>query len=118
MKTYTFKELSGLSRENYRKNGYVAYIIFFFSILIVCSVIAINLVLPLFFYILVPLIIVPAFFAGQAAIILLRDAPQLTLGGFFKCFFGYYGEHFRSTFRVLKSFLFSLIFYGAILFTY
>ena len=117
MKMYTNKELWGLSRGYSQKNGFVAYIIFLFAIVLACGIIALNLVLPFLFYILVPFAIIPAFFAAQAAIILLRDEPQLTLGGFFKCFFAYYGEHFRSTFRVLKSLLFSLIFYGSILIT-
>ena len=117
MNMYTTKELRGLCRDNYHKNGYTAYLIFFFSMVVVAGVIAINLWLPYFFYLLVPMLIIPIFFACQASIILLRDAEQLTLGGFFKCFFGYFGEHFRSTFRVIRSFLFSLIFFGGIFFT-
>ena len=117
MKKYTSKELWGISRENYHKNGYISYVIFFFSMLLVGGFIAINLVLPYFFYLLVPFIIIPIFFACQASSILLRDAEQLTLGGFFKCFFGYFGEHFRSTFKVIRSLLISLAFYGGILIT-
>ena len=117
MTAYTYKGLRGLRKENYQKNGFIGYLVFFFGLLIVCGVIALNLIFPLLFYILVPFVVLPVFFACQAVIYLLRDASSLTLGGFFKCFFGYFGEHFRSTFGALKSFLFSLIFYGAMTIT-
>lgn len=114
MKVYSAKEIWGLSRDNWRKNGFIAYLIFFFAILLVCGVSALNLLVPFFFYMVVPFVVLPIFFATQASIYLLRDAEQLTLGGFFRCFFGYFSEHFRSTFRAIKSFLFSLIFYGSV----
>ena len=117
MTLFTSKDLYRLSREKYRKNGLVSYIIMFFVAALACAFVAINLWVPYLFYFTVPFIILPIFFAGQAAIVIIRDGDTLTLGGFFKMFFVYFSEHFRSTFRTIKSLLFSLIFYGGVLIT-
>lgn len=112
-----FKDLYRNSRQNHSKNGVIAYIIFFFSTLLMCGFIALSLLLPSLMIVVVPFIVFPLLFASQASIRLMRNTETLTLKGFFGCFFGYFSEHFSSTFRVLRSSLFSLIFFGCLLLT-
>lgn len=115
MKTYTSKELRSMSRDCYHNNGYIAYILFFFSLVVVAGIIAINLFLPALVYVLIPLIVIPLFFASEISIILLRRDGTITFGGFFRGFIGYFSDHFRSTYGVIKSGLFALAFFGGTL---
>ncbi len=105
------------SLQIHRKNGFIAYILFIFSTLLACGFIALMLLLPALFVLVFPLFIIPLYFACQCGTRLLRESDALTLGGFFRCYFGYFSEHFSSTFRTVRSILFSLIFYGATLLT-
>ena len=116
-KDIKIRDLWQISKQNHRKNGLISYVIFFFSTIFSCGFIALNIIFPTIFLITVPFVVIPLFFACQISIVLMRDAEQLTLGGYFRCFFGYFGEHFRSTFRVIRSMLFSLIFFGGLLLT-
>ena len=111
------RDLRENSRQIWRKNGIIAYFICIFTTLIACGFLALNLLLSSLFVVLVPLIIMPLYFACQASIRLMRNTETLTIGGFFRCYFGYFSEHFASTFRVIRSSLFSLIFYGGVLLT-
>lgn len=105
------------SCQNQHQNGWIAYILFFFSTLLACGFLASYLLLESLVFIVVPLVAIPLFFACQAATRLMRQSANLTLRGFFGCYLGYFSEHFNSTFRVIRSMLFALIFYGATLLT-
>ena len=111
------KDLRKNSAQNSHKNGIIAYILFLFSALLSCGFIALNLLVSWFFIFTVPMFVLPLMFACQAASRLMRDTSTLTLGGFFRCFFGYFADHFRASFRTIRSALFSLIFYGGVLLT-
>lgn len=115
MKTYTVKELRDFSREHHRSYGYASYILFFFSLLIASGILAINLFLPVLTYFLIPFMVIPAFFAAEVSIILLRRDGGITVGGYFRAFFGYFSDHFRSTYGFIKSALFALAFFGGTL---
>ena len=114
---FNFKQISEISRENHRKNGLISYVIFFFSALLTGGLVLLNLLFSYLFVIIVPLLVIPIIFACQTAIMLLREQPTLTFKGFLKCYAIYFSELFSSTYRILRSVLFALIFYGGVLLT-
>ena len=105
------------SMQIHRKNGVIAYLITILTVALACGFMALNLLFSSFFIFTVPLIIIPLFFACQAAVRLMRNTSTLTLKGYLSCFAGYFSEHFNSTYRVIRSMLFSLIFFGGCLLT-
>ena len=111
------RDLRKISAQNLHKNGIISYVLFLFAVLLACGFIALNLLVSSFFILTIPFVVLPLMFAAQAATRLMRDTSTLTLKGFFRCFFGYFSEHFRSSFRTIRSALFSLIFYGGVLLT-
>ena len=114
---FNFKQISEISRENHRKNGLISYVLFFFASLLSSGLILLNLLFSYLFIIIVPLLVIPIIFACQTAIMLLREQPTLTFKGFVKCYVLYFSELFSSNYRILRSLLFALIFYGGLLLT-
>ncbi|MBO4666766.1 MAG: hypothetical protein J5666_01365, partial [Bacilli bacterium] len=116
-KIYKVKELWAISRQNHRKNGFIPYIVFFFASLLMAGFLALGLISPFILIPVIPLFVIPLFFAAEVSAISLRDMTYFTFKNFFKAFGIYFTNQFSSTYRVLKSFLFSLIFYGGTLLT-
>ena len=116
-KVYKMKELWAISCSNHRKNGLIPYIIFLFTSLLMAGFLALGLISPLILILVVPLFVIPLFFAAEVSVISLRDMTYFTFRNFFKAFGFYFTNQFNSTYRVLKSMLFSLIFYGGTLLT-
>lgn len=104
-----YRDLRAYSAQNYRKNGFISHILFFFIMLLGCAFLLLGLLLADLLIIVVPFIFMPCFFAVQIAIILLRDQEYITFTGFLRCFGNYYSEKFNSTFRVIKAVLWSLL---------
>ena len=118
MKTkFNYKELSKNSQKYHANSGYMAYILFFFGSLFSAGLLLINLLFPFLFIIIVPLFVIPIIFACQVALDVLKTERFLTFRDFLKCFTIYFSEHFRSTFRVLRSFAISLVAFGSVLLT-
>ena len=105
------RDLMAISMENYRKNGFISHVIFLLLSLFAAAFLLLCLFYVDLFLIIVPLIAIPIFFACQVIVILLRDESYLSLGGFFNCFKNYFTPKFASTFRVIRSALFSLAVY-------
>ena len=101
------------SYENYRKNGVISHVIFFFLILLAAAFTLIGIFFVDILFIVVPLIVFPLIFASEVIVILLRDQSQLTFGGFMRTFSIYFTSRFRSNFKVIINFLWSLIAYVA-----
>ncbi len=114
---YSISELRKISRENRRKNGFISYLFFFLALLLVGGFLAMGLFGTIFFILFVPMVILPLFFAAQAATIISRNNEVITFSLFFKSIFTYFLEHFKATFRTWRSAAYSLIFYGAVLLT-
>ena len=118
MKTkFNYKELSQISSNYHAGNGYLAYVLLFFASLLAGGILLLNLLLPFLFLILVPFVALPLLFACQVALDVIKTERFLTFRQFLKCFAVYFSEHFRSTYRVLRSILYSLIVYGGVLLT-
>ena len=112
------RDLMAISMDNYRKNGFISHIICFFLAVFAAAFLLLCLFWVDLFLVIVPLIVIPVFFAAQVAVIALRDEDYLTLGGFFNCFKGFFTPKFASTFRVIKSALWSLAIYLIFYFVY
>lgn len=110
----TYKEIVRNSYQIYRKNGLIAYILFFFLALLASSFILLTVFLPILLWLVIPFIVIPILFSAQLAITLLREQNFFTFRGFLNCFVSYFKEKFRSTFAVIKNglvtFGFSLLF--------
>lgn len=114
--SFKFQELRSISKKNHIKNGLISYAIYFFTALIGAGIVLLNLLVPFLIVILGPLVMLPLFFACQVAINMMREEKILTFKDFLTCFGIYFTEHFRSTYRVIKSGLISLaIFIGVLL---
>lgn len=118
MKTkFDYKELSQISRKYHAKNGYIGYIVFFFASLFAAGILLLNLLLPFLFVIIVPFVVIPFIFAAQVALDVINIDGYLSFKGFIRCFTVYFSEHFRSTYRVLRSAVVFLAVYIAFLLT-
>ena len=107
----TVRELYRISGENYRKNGFISHVIHFLLILLCSAFLLLGLFWNSLNLIVVPFIVIPTFFATELITILLRDQSYLTFKGFMRCFGSYFSTKFASTFRVIKSTLWSLLVY-------
>ena len=107
----TNKEIKDICRENYRKNGSIAYLIFFFLALLAGSIMAAGSLFVDLLILIVPFIALPILFSAYTSILLLREQKLLTFTGFLNCFTSYFKEKFRSTFQVIRSALFTLLVY-------
>ena len=105
------RELMAISMDNYRKNGIIAHVIFFFLSLLAAAFLLLCLFYVDLFLLIVPLIAIPIFFAAQVIVVLLREENYLTFGGFFNCFKNYFTSKFASTFRVIRSAMWSFLIY-------
>ena len=105
------RQLMAISMDNYRKNGLISHAIFFFLSLLAAAFLLLCLFYVDLFLIIVPLIAIPLFFASQVIVVLFREESYLTFGGFFNCFKNYFTPKFASTFRVIKSAIWSFVVY-------
>ena len=92
--------------------SFFSYIVFFFSSILAAGLILLNLFLPGLFLIIVPFLVIPLLFAAQFASSAIGEGHFMSLKGFFACFGLYFTEHFRSTYKVIKT---SLISFGIFL---
>lgn len=104
-------DLVRISRNNYRKNGFIAHVLFFFLALLSSAFLLIGVLWIDAFLIIVPFFVAPTLFSAMIATMLLREQSYMTLKGFFNCFINYYSNKFNSTFRVIRSALFSFVVY-------
>ena len=105
------KDLMAISSSNYRKNGLISHLVFFLLAVLAAAFLLLCLFWVDLFLIIVPLIVIPIFFAAQVVVIALRDEDYLTFGGFFNCFKTYFSPKFASTFRIIKSAIYSFVVY-------
>ena len=108
-----YRDLLKISMDNYRKNGFVSHVIFFFLSLFAAAFLLLCLFYVDLFLLIIPLIVIPIFFACQVVVILLREEDYLTFRGFLNCFRNYFTSKFASTFRVIRSALWSFLVYIA-----
>ena len=107
-------ELRKNAKENYGKNGYFAHIIYFFLTLFACVFLLLGIFYLELLFIIIPLVVIPCLFAANIVVILMREQPYLSFGGFIRCFTLYFSNKFRSTYKVILSFLWSLLLYVAL----
>ena len=105
-----YSELVSISLNNYRKNGFISHVLFFFVMLLACAFLLLSLLLMDLTFFLIPFLFIPCFFAVQIAVILLREQEMINFRGFLRCYANYYSEKFLSTFRVIKAILWSILF--------
>ena len=105
-----YSDLISISMNNYRKNGFISHVLFFFIMLLACAFLLLGLLLADLIIFLIPFLFIPCFFAVQIAVILLREQEMISFRGFLRCYANYYSEKFMSTFRVIKAILWSLLF--------
>ena len=105
-----YSDLISISVNNYRKNGFISHVLFFFIMLLACAFLLLGLLLSDLIIFLIPFLFIPCFFAVQIAVILLREQEMISFRGFLRCYANYYSEKFMSTFRVIKAILWSLLF--------
>ena len=105
------RELIRISMDNYRKNGLISHVLFFFLGLLACSFLLIGLLWIDVSLIVIPFIAIPIIFSAMIATNLLREQNYMTLGGFFRCFGTYFSSKFNSTFRVIRSGIISFAIY-------
>ena len=108
------KEIYQNSKKNHAKNGLISYILFFFAAILAAGLVLINLVVPALFLLVGPLLIIPIIFSAQIATNIMRNENVVTFKDFLTCFGIYFTEHFRSSFRVIKSALFGLAVFGVL----
>ncbi len=107
----SISDLTKISKENYRKNGYFAHIIYFFLTLFACVFILLGVFYLELLFIIIPLVVIPCIFAANIVVMLMREQPYLSFGGFVRCFTLYFSNKFRSSYKVIFSFLWSLLVY-------
>ena len=108
------QEIRQNSKKNHAKNGLISYILFFFAALLSAGLVLINLLVPALFLLVGPLLIIPILFSAQVATNIMREENVMTFKDFLTCFGIYFTEHFRSSFRVIRSALVGLIAFVAI----
>ena len=113
----TNAEIRNLSRENVKKNGFIAIIVFFFMALISGSMVLLNLLFHGLYIIVIPLMVLPTCFAFQFALVALRESDTLSFSLVFTGFKRYFNQRFLGTYMVFKSLLWMLIIYVASLVT-
>ena len=74
----TYKEIRDLSRNNVKKNGLFAFIIFIFAALVTSAFVFLNLLIDGLVIAIIPLIILPTMFSFQRAIMVLREESTLS----------------------------------------
>ena len=102
------KQIRGKSKENHAKTGLISYVLCFFVAILSGGLILLNLLVPGLFIIVGLFLVVPLIFALQVSINIMKSEAVMTFKGFISLIGIYFTEHFRSTFRVLKSGLFSI----------
>lgn len=96
------------SKENHAKTGLISYVLCFFVGILSAGLILLNLLVPGLFIVVGLLLVIPLIFALQVSINILKSEAVMTFKGFISLFGIYFTEHFRSTFRVLRSGLLAL----------
>ena len=115
---FNYRDLNALRIKNYKENGFLPYLLFFFTAIVSSGLLLLNSLQSYLYIIIVRLIILPLFFATEAMIEMMRNQSVLRFGYLFRCFFLYFTERFRSTFRVIKSTLISLLVYSVSMLTF
>lgn len=96
------------SLKIYRKNGIISHILHFLLGALASGFVLLGLFYVDLFLLIVPVIVIPLIFTAQIATILLRDQEVITVAGLFNCIKSFYSNKFNSTYRIFRSFLFSL----------
>ena len=104
-------ELYSKSFINYRKTGFFAHVLHFFLMLVATGFLLLGLFYSSLFLIVVPVIVVPLLFTSQFSSLLLIDQGVMTAKMIYKGLGLYFSEKYYSTYRVIKSALFSLMIY-------
>ena len=91
------------SKENHAKIGLISYILCFFVGVVSAGLLLLNLLIPGLFIIVGAFLIIPLIFALQVSINIMKSEAVMTFKGFVSLIGVYFSEHFRSTFRVLRS---------------
>ena len=112
-----YTDLVKTSLKNHANNGYLPYLLFFFTSVLCAAFILLNLFFSILYLILIPFVVIPLLFACQASVDLLNHRQNLTFGGYLKCFFIYFVERFRSSFQSLRALLAFVIVVSACLLT-
>ena len=105
----SIRELNKDSFNLLKRNGYFPFLIYFIVGILASGVLLLGAFSPLFTVILVPLVILPLFFASDTLILMLSDMPVVTASAFFRSFGLYFTERFRSTYGFWKAVLETLI---------
>ena len=112
--TSIIKEIRANSKKNHANNGLISYVLFFFAAVLAAGLVLINLLVPALFLLVGPLLIIPILFSAQIATNIMRNENVMTFKDFLTCFGIYFTEHFRSSFRVIRSALFGLAVFGVL----
>ena len=107
----TYKEIRDLSRNNVKKNGLFAFIIFIFAALVTSAFIFLNLLIDGLVIAIIPLIILPTMFSFQRAIMMLREESTLSFSLIFGGYRQYFSSRFRSNYLFFKSLLRLILIY-------
>lgn len=105
----TIKELS---KENLKKNGLFAALIFLIVAILAAAFVAINLLYGVLVLVVIPFIVLPIFFSFERALIIIREQNvPLSFTLIFEGFKLYFNERFNSTFNVVKTLIWGLLVY-------
>lgn len=107
----TYKEIRDLSRNNVKKNGLFAFIIFIFAALVTSAFVFLNLLIDGLVIAIIPLIILPTMFSFQRAIMVLREESTLSFSLIFGGYRQYFSSRFRSNYLFFKSLLRLILIY-------
>ena len=108
------KDITSLSKENFRKNGIFSILIMVFAAILSAAFLALNFLLEDLFVFLVPLFVLPIMFAFQTSIIALREEENtLTFSLIFTGFKQYFNPRFSSTYSFFRGLLKILIIFVA-----
>ena len=58
-----YSDLISISMNNYRKNGFISHVLFFFIMLLACAFLLLGLLLADLIIFLIPFLFIPCFFA-------------------------------------------------------
>ena len=103
------KDLRTLVKENRKKNGYFAYLIYFFLALITSGIVFLNVFISSYFWLIFLVVCLPLMFAFERAVLVLREENVLSLRTIFSGVKTYFTSRFISTYSFFKTVIRTLL---------